>query len=178
MLNTRFIEVLDYENLDARVQSVVTEDLSAEEYDLAHTRFTLAHIAERDLVVAKMLRSLKPGGWLLIEDPDFSTEDVAPGAESTKRQLFESGTGALREFQRQRRMDPYYGHTLAGKPNTLGLQKVKAVGRSLTVQVGTPAPREVALTIEQLQTPAIATGLIFELDYLNFRSLFDDGALY
>ncbi len=43
-MNTRFIDVLDYENLEVRKQNVVTEDLPTGKYDLVHARFLLAHI--------------------------------------------------------------------------------------------------------------------------------------
>lgn len=177
-LNTRFVATLDYANLEARVQNVVTEDVPKEEYQLVHSRFTLAHIPERDSVLVKMVQAVRPGGWILIEEPDFSTEGVVPESEGSKRQLFESGIASIKEFQRQRGMDIYYGHALFGKLNSLGVTNVRSVGRSLTVQGGTPESREVALTMEQLQAPAIATNVISEPDYLEFRSLFDDEDFY
>ena len=177
-LNTRFVGVLEYENLEVREQNLVTEELLEREYDLLHTRFTLSHISERDSVPAKMVRAIKPGGWILIEEPDFSTEMADPSAQASKVELFQSGMMSIRGFQRQMGMDPYFGNTLFGKLVSLGFSNVKSLGRAVTTQGGTPESRELSFTMEQLQVPAIATGLISEQDYLAFRSLFDDEDFY
>ena len=67
---------------------------------------------------------------------------------------------------------------LFSKLNSLGLIGVKANGRSITLQGGTPESKETALTMEQLQAPAVGTGLISDQDYLTFRALFDDEGFY
>jgi len=51
---------------------------------------------------------------------------------------------------------------------------VKAVGLSITTQGGTRESKEMSLTTEQLQVGSIATGLISEREYSEFKSLFDD----
>ena len=61
-LNTRLIDVLEYANLEARKLNVVTEDLPRSEYDLVHARFLLAHLPERESVLAKLSQTLWPGG--------------------------------------------------------------------------------------------------------------------
>ena len=61
-LNTRLIDVLEYANLEARKLNVVTEDLPRREYDLVHARFLLAHLPERESVLAKLSQTLWPGG--------------------------------------------------------------------------------------------------------------------
>ena len=51
---------------------------------------------------------------------------------------------------------------------------MKAVGLSITTQGGTRESKEMSLTTEQLQVGSIATGLISEREYSEFKSLFDD----
>ena len=65
-LNTRFVDLLDYENLEVHELNVVTDDLLLEEYDLVHSRFMLAHLPERDSVLVKMIQALRPGRWMLV----------------------------------------------------------------------------------------------------------------
>ena len=65
-LNTRFVDLLDYENLEVHELNVVTDDLLVEEYDLVHSRFMLAHLPERDSVLVKMIQALRPGRWMLV----------------------------------------------------------------------------------------------------------------
>ena len=177
-LNTRFVDVLDYENLEVQEHDVVTEELPVDEYDLVHTRFMLAHLPERDAVLVKMIQALRPGGWMLVEEPDFTTMEADPLGAQLKRQMFDKGQSALGAFQESRRMDRFYGRVLFSRLNSLGLTGVKANGRSITLQGGTPESKEMALTMEQLQAPAVSTGLITDQDYLQFRALFDDERFY
>ena len=51
---------------------------------------------------------------------------------------------------------------------------MKAVGLSITTQGGTRESKEMSLTTEQLQVGSIATGLISEREYSEFKSLIDD----
>ncbi len=177
-LNTRFVGVLDYDNLETLEQNIVTEEFPEANYGLIHTRFTLSHLPDREEVLNKMAQALKPGGWLLIEEPDFSTEKADPAVPASKRHLFESGMMTIKELHAQRGFDRYLGNALFGKLISLGLMNVKAIGRTPTVQGGTPESEEVALTMEQLQASAMALELIPEQEYLAFRSLFDDKEFY
>jgi len=94
-LNTRLIDVLEYANLEARKLNVVTEDLPRREYDLVHPRFLLAHLPERESVLAKLSQTLWPGGWILVEEPDFGTEEPDPSGEASMRRLFKAGMAAI-----------------------------------------------------------------------------------
>jgi len=95
-LNTRLIDVLEYANLEARKLNVVTEDLPRSEYDLVHARFLLAHLPERESVLAKLSQTLWPWReWILVEEPDFGTEEPDPSGEASMRRLFKPGTAAI-----------------------------------------------------------------------------------
>jgi hypothetical protein len=39
-------------------------------FDLIHSRAGLTHLGARDVVLGKMIRALRPGGWLLLEESD------------------------------------------------------------------------------------------------------------
>jgi SAM-dependent methyltransferase len=59
-------------NLEVRRLDVVADELPEAAFDLVHTRAVLLHIAQRDDVLPKLVRSLKPGGVLLLEEVDLS----------------------------------------------------------------------------------------------------------
>lgn len=42
------------------------------EYDIVYSRFLLSHLKEPNALIGKMIRALKPGGKLVVEDIDFS----------------------------------------------------------------------------------------------------------
>jgi SAM-dependent methyltransferase len=58
-------------NLEVRRQDVVVEPLPEAAFDLIHTRAVLVHIPQRDEVLASLVRALRPGGLLLVEEIDL-----------------------------------------------------------------------------------------------------------
>jgi ubiquinone/menaquinone biosynthesis C-methylase UbiE len=52
---------------------ITTNRLPGDAYDLVHARLLLNHLPNREVAVANMIASLRPGGWLLVED--FSPHD-------------------------------------------------------------------------------------------------------
>ncbi len=59
-------------NLEVRRVDVVTDELPEAEFDLIHTRAVLLHIPQRAEVLPKLIRALRPGGVLLLEEMDVS----------------------------------------------------------------------------------------------------------
>lgn len=51
-----------------------TTDLGKSCFDLVHGRYILLQIPEFTSILEKMLLLLKPGGWLVFEETDFSAE--------------------------------------------------------------------------------------------------------
>ncbi len=56
-----------------------------------HTRLVLTHLPERERVLEKMAKAVKPGGWLLVEEPDFTIESIAPGIDEGLIRLWTHG---------------------------------------------------------------------------------------
>lgn len=77
-LDTRFLEVLGEPNLDVRHHNLITDDLPEDEFDLIHGRFLIEHLPDPDQIVKKLVTALKPGGWILLEDADFSPFTTDP----------------------------------------------------------------------------------------------------
>jgi 2-polyprenyl-3-methyl-5-hydroxy-6-metoxy-1,4-benzoquinol methylase len=69
-LDTRFVEELEEVNVDIHRRDVVNDGLPEGTFDFIHTRALLVHIPERDAVLAQLAGRLRPGGWLLVEEPD------------------------------------------------------------------------------------------------------------
>ena len=63
-------------NIKLYHDDVTTEgflDQFGAEFDLIHARFVLVHIKENECLIDKLVTLLKPNGWLVLEEPDFST---------------------------------------------------------------------------------------------------------
>jgi 2-polyprenyl-3-methyl-5-hydroxy-6-metoxy-1,4-benzoquinol methylase len=69
-LSTRLLEQLPMQNIEVRQHNILTDQLESGLYDLVHARAVLMHLGEPEKALEKMAKSLRPGGWLFIEDGD------------------------------------------------------------------------------------------------------------
>ncbi|MGD9925269.1 MAG: trans-aconitate 2-methyltransferase [Pseudorhodoplanes sp.] len=58
-------------NLEVRKLDVVHDEPPGAPFDLVAIRALLHHLPDRRAVVTRMVRWLKPGGWLFVQEPDF-----------------------------------------------------------------------------------------------------------
>jgi SAM-dependent methyltransferase len=67
--------------------------LDAASFDLVHSRFQIAPLGRADEQIAVYRRLVKPGGWIVLEDPDTASWRVNPDAPSFQRliDLIEEG---------------------------------------------------------------------------------------
>jgi len=89
------------DNITVRQGDVRTIDLPEAHYDLIHTRLLLLHLAEREMVLDRLVAALKPGGVLVVSDWDAQWRHWllhAPSHEAAE--AFEAfQTGLLAELE-------------------------------------------------------------------------------
>ena len=71
-LEPALIADLEAPNLEVRRSDVVVDELPEAAFDLVHARAVLMHIPQRGEVLPRMVRALKPGGVLLLEEADLT----------------------------------------------------------------------------------------------------------
>jgi ubiquinone/menaquinone biosynthesis C-methylase UbiE len=69
-IDPRFLGELDEPNIEIRRLDIMRDELDAATYDLAHCRFVLMHMADPETVLRRTISALRPGGWVLVEEPD------------------------------------------------------------------------------------------------------------
>ena len=69
-LDPRFLEAITAPNLEVRRHDILADPLPDAAFDLVHARALLAFLPHPDQTIHKMVAALKPGGWLLLEEPD------------------------------------------------------------------------------------------------------------
>jgi SAM-dependent methyltransferase len=179
-LDTRFVDPAGRGNLEVRQQNLVIDELEPDSFDLAHARAVLEHIPEREVALARIIASLKPGGWILIEDVDFGGPMAAAVsryyhpprfAEVTERilravDIVFAAAGA----------DASFGPRLPALLHGAGLKNVGGDVRAPIV----PGSSEmwVRATVEQLSGRLIETGLVGEEDIQVFLSMSADPDSY
>lgn len=124
-------------------------------FDLVHAR--LVHVAERERALAAMISTLRPGGWLLIEDADPALQplvclDVRGPDEALANQLCTEFRALLAE----RGADLAYGRKLPRLLRDAGLRDVRS-DAYFAIALPACAPLE-RKTIEHVRDRLIAIG--------------------
>lgn len=80
-----FVAVEALRNVELIEDDLFRSALPAGSFDLVHARFQLAPIGRAAEQLASYRRLLKPGGWLVLEDPDAASWHVNPPGPATQR---------------------------------------------------------------------------------------------
>jgi SAM-dependent methyltransferase len=154
-VETRWLEPLASPNLVVRHHNVVANQLDERGYHLIHARLVLEHLAERQVVVAKLAAALRPGGWLVVDDYDLRTVPASEPPHGPWRRVGEATIEVLRAAG----ADPYYGSKLLHALRTAGL--ADATAEALVRPVFAPALAPMVLpVIEQMREALLATGRV------------------
>jgi SAM-dependent methyltransferase len=57
------------------------EVLESDWFDLVHARYVLVHLPDYEVALGRMLEALRPGGWLVVEEPHSSAARAICGLE-------------------------------------------------------------------------------------------------
>ena len=78
-------------------------------FDVAHARFLLEHVADPEAVVRQMLRAVRPGGRVILEDDDHDVLRLWPAVAA-----FDELWQGYVESYSALGFDPYIGRRLVG----------------------------------------------------------------
>jgi SAM-dependent methyltransferase len=131
-------------NLEVRRVDIVVDELPEAAFDLVHTRAVLLHIPQRDELVPKLARTLRPGGVLVLEELDL-TETFAAADDNVFRPSLEAIYRPLREAG----MDVFWAATMPGLLGMAGLVGVDSLRELMTFTGGSPLAEFFQLTYEQ-----------------------------
>ena len=135
-IEMKFLSQLNKSNLEIRKHNIVNDDIEENSYDLVHCRFLLMHLNEYKKALNKMSSALKPGGWLLIEELDYTTyaanDDNDPGV------VFINNYNKQRSdlLKKKGIVDPYFGRHVRSIIDGLGLINVGSKGVTDTYRGG------------------------------------------
>jgi SAM-dependent methyltransferase len=134
-------------NIELRRHDIRSDTFPEESFDLIHTRAVLMHISPDLDLLQRMVGWLTPGGWLVLEEPDFGMWDGdADPIWSAHPQA------ARRSFPN---LSLCQGRTLLKQIHQLGLVDVGADGEIDIVQPGTPLAQFYRLSMAALGPPTV-----------------------
>lgn len=158
-LDTRFVEPLRSRVVEVRQADLVTDELPEGEFDLAHCRMVLEHIAEHEQVLSRLVRALRPGGRLVVEDLDWASFAIEDADEVDER-----GAKGILDFMGAAGFDRVFGRRLVSRLVAQGLEDVTGEGRSYVLGASHPGFAFFGLSFEQLAPAAVAAGMLTQED--------------
>lgn len=155
-------------HLDVRKFDVLFEEPPDGPFDVVVTRAMLHHLPQRREVVAKMVRWVRPGGWVFIQEPDFyPTSTVEP---EDQRRFWQ---GFLRWAERHE-IDYFVGRKIPAWLRDEGLLDLEAEGHTTLYNGGSPFARWWQLGIAEIADRLRDEGEIASTALDHFFRLYDD----
>jgi ubiquinone/menaquinone biosynthesis C-methylase UbiE len=169
-INPRFLTEMQLPNVEVRRHDIRTEPLEAGRYDLAHCRAVLSHVPDPPRVLRRMVAAVRMGGWVVIEDADFSSlravEVTHPLAASYNRHLRE----LLDRLTQAKLSDPYLGGRVRGLLDDAGLTEIDNEGVSRIARGGETEARMLCMTLQAL----VERGLLLAAAYSDLQQALRD----
>ena len=94
-LQPHFLEAIKASNLEVWRHDILGEPLPERTFDLVHARAVLTFLPQPASTVTKMAAAVKPGGWLLLEEPDYVSAIPDPSMAPAAAALSKRGWNAL-----------------------------------------------------------------------------------
>jgi SAM-dependent methyltransferase len=105
-------------NLELRKSDIMAGPVELGSFDLVTARAVLHHVADAEKAIANLVASLRPGGAILLIEPDFLPVSIA---EPQEVRAFWNGWLA---WSRDREIDYQIGRNLAPRLSALGLERI------------------------------------------------------
>lgn len=135
-------------NLEVRLHNIITDSIESAHYDLIHLRFVLNNLADhRATLLPKVIGALRPGGWLVVEDPDFASFDGCLRDASTDlaRWYYEW----VSMYRQHVGVELYAGRRTLHELRAAGLVEVGSEGRVIMLGEGASSIEALAAAMER-----------------------------
>ncbi len=139
-------------NLELRQADIVAGPIEPNTFDLVTARAVLHHVADADAAVANLVASVRPGGAILLIEPDFLPVSAAEPAEV---RAFWEGWLA---WSRQQGIDYMIGRRLPVALATHGVEGIEATAETALYNGGSPWAVYWQETVAELRGRLVASG--------------------
>jgi trans-aconitate methyltransferase len=151
-LQLDFLGAIDAPNVEVLRHDLRTDTFPERSFDLVHTRAVLMHNPDDPEVVRRMASWLRPGGWLLLEEPDFGlwqadADAVWASHPEAWHRTFPNGSLSR-------------GRSLLGQIHQLGLVDIGADAEVDIIQAGTPLAEFHRLSVASIGAQAVQAGVL------------------
>jgi SAM-dependent methyltransferase len=142
----------DTPGLEVRQADILAGPVEPADFDLVTARAVLHHVADAAAAVANLVASARPGGAVLLIEPDFLPVSVA---EPPEVRAFWQGWLA---WSREQGIDYFIGRRLPAMLSGLGLEDVAATAETALYRGGSPWAEYWRETVAELRPRLTASG--------------------
>jgi SAM-dependent methyltransferase len=132
-IDTRYIEHLASDSITVRRVDLREDELPQAEFDLVHSRLVLEHLADRRQILDRLVATLKPGGWMVTEDYDWTNHGFDDGSGESS----EIGEVIL-DFMSTAGFERDYGRRVVDDMEAAGLTDLRGEGRARLIESTSP----------------------------------------
>lgn len=154
-IDTRFLEGFSEPGVEVRKHDLLNDPLEEGAFDFVHARALLEHLPQWQVALGKLIKALRPGGWLLVEDFVMPPPVCSPPLPVMGKVI-----NAIRIGLQVAGGDADFGVKLPGALAATELKKVGSEPRLPLVHTGTPSVNWVRLSVEQFGEKLVAGGLL------------------
>jgi SAM-dependent methyltransferase len=142
----------DVPGLEARQGDILTGPVEPGDFDLVTARAVLHHVGDAEAAVENLVASARPGGAILLIEPDFLPVSIA---EPPEIRAFWTGWLA---WSREQGIDYFIGRRLPAMLSQLGMPDVGATAETALYNGGSSWAMYWRETIIELRTRLVASG--------------------
>lgn len=171
-LDTRLITNIKLSNVEVLEADMRHISLESNSFDLIHARCVLIHIPDFQVTLSKMLQLLKPGGSIVVEEPDFAVAKVI--APQYACQSVERVNKAILQMFTSKGIDYSLGIKLPAILQKLGLQQLAVENDTPISGGGSGMATVMKMSAMQLAEKYVATGEATYQDIENYCLFTED----
>ncbi len=154
----------DAPNIKVRVHDVCADPLDEDSFDIVHARLLLENLPSRLDVLAKLVKALRPGGWLVVEDLDFSPwlympEDRIMCEPQELRATYQAASRVAASLGAEVGLDFEFARDLPVHLMKAGLDRVGSESCAPLVVGGSPEAQYITLSVRRLTDVLVSSGV-------------------
>jgi SAM-dependent methyltransferase len=158
-IETKWLAGLAGPNLEVRHHNIAVHPIEPASYDLIHARLVLMHLPDLEATLARLVKALRPGGWLVVEEADWHSTAVSHPRWGAWTRVFFAATSAMESAG----ADMATGRRLPGALTAAGLAEVTAEGTVFPLPAA-ELGRYVLPLIEHVQEKVLGSGVVTEAE--------------
>ena len=142
--------------MQLRQGNIVAGPIEPASFDLVTARALLHHVGDAEAAIVNLVASLRPGGAIVLIEPDFLPITIA---EPPEVRAFWDGWLA---WSRERGIDYHIGRTLAPRLAALGLEQIGGAAETAIYNGSSPWADYWTQTIVELRNDLVSSGRLNE----------------